>query len=186
MTCCDPIDYLTAEEIYARILATRERMIAHVRAAREEFVWHEVISPEHLGEVRMAAMQRFLKNIPEGLKEGRYRPDALPHLGFDDDEFDLTLCSAHLFTNTEQLSADFPVATVEEMCRVASEACIFPLLKSYGGPSQHLEPVLGGLRERGYEAAGIIDVPYEFQRGGDQMLAVREPEATALLFPAPR
>jgi hypothetical protein len=57
VTSCDPIYYLTAEEIHAGILATRERMIANVRAAREEFVWHEFISPEHLGEVRMAAMQ---------------------------------------------------------------------------------------------------------------------------------
>ena len=67
VTSCDPIYYLTAEEIHAGILATRERMIANVRAAREEFVWHEFISPEHLGEVRMAAMQRFLTDFPEGL-----------------------------------------------------------------------------------------------------------------------
>jgi hypothetical protein len=32
-------------------------------------------------------------------------------------------------TYTEQLSADFHVA-IEEMCRVASEARMFPLLKS--------------------------------------------------------
>lgn len=176
-TSCDPIYNLKAEEIHARILATRERMVANVRAAREEFVWQEFISPEHLGEVRMVAMQRFLTDFPKGLKEGRYRPDALPHLDFDDDKFDLALCSAFLFTYTEQLSLDFHVAAIEEMCRVASEARIFPLLKSYGGPSQHLEPVMDGLRARGYEAA-IREVPYEFQRGGDRMLAVTKPGAS--------
>jgi hypothetical protein len=57
VSSCDPIYSLTAEEIRARILPTRDRMIAKVRAVREEFVWQEFISPEHLGEVRMAAIQ---------------------------------------------------------------------------------------------------------------------------------
>jgi hypothetical protein len=122
VTSCDPIYMFTAEEIRARILATRERMIVNVRAAREEFVWQEFVSPEHLGEVRVAAM--------------------------------------------EQLSLDFHVAAIEEMCRVASEARVFPLLKGYGGPSPYLEPVLYGLRDRGYTAT-IKEAPYEFQRGGN-------------------
>jgi hypothetical protein len=70
--------------IHARILATRERMIANVRAAREEFVWYEFISPEYLGEVRMAAMQRFLAAFRGGLAEGRYLAQALPHLELHD------------------------------------------------------------------------------------------------------
>jgi hypothetical protein len=28
------------------------------------------------------------------------------------------------------------------MCRVAAEARVFPLLKSYGGPSPYLKPVV--------------------------------------------
>jgi hypothetical protein len=67
VTSCDSIYSLTAEEIHARILATRDRMVANVRAAREEFVWQEFISPQHLGEVRIAAMQRSLTDFPEGL-----------------------------------------------------------------------------------------------------------------------
>jgi flavorubredoxin len=81
-------------------------------------------------------------------------------------------------TYTEQLSADFHVA-IEEMCRVASEARMFPLLKSYGGPSQHLEPVMGELRNCGYSAA-IREVPYEFQRGEDQMLTVTKSRGMAV------
>ena len=67
VTSCDPIYSLSAEEIHARILATRDRMVANVRAAREEFVWQEFITLQHPGEVRMAAMQRFLTDFPEGL-----------------------------------------------------------------------------------------------------------------------
>ncbi len=178
VTSCDPLYSITAEEIRVRIDATYDTMVANARAAREEFVWREFISPEHLGGARMAAMQRFLSDFPDGLAEGRYLAQALPHLDFHDGAFDLALCSTFLFTYTEQLSAEFHIAAIEEMCRVASEARIFPLLKGYGGPSQYLEPVMNGLRDRGYTAT-IREVPYEFQRRGNKMLAVNKPEATA-------
>ncbi|HEX2742069.1 MAG TPA: hypothetical protein VHM69_16630 [Rubrobacter sp.] len=169
---CDPVYSLTADEIRSRIDATRGTVVGNARAAQNEFVWRDFASPEHLGEVRMAAMQRFLADFPEGLREGRYLVQALPHLDFHGDEFDLALCSHFLFTYSDQLSTDFHVSAIQEMCRVAGEARVFPLLKSYGGPSPHLEPVVNALRKRGYEAE-IREVPYEFQRGGDKMLAVR-------------
>ena len=178
VTSCDPLYSFTAEEIRALIDATFDALVDNARVAYDEFLWRDIESPEHLGEVRMAAMQRFLADFPEGLKEGRYRPDALPHLGFDDDKFDLALCSAFLFTYTEQLSLDFHIAAIEEMCRVASEARIFPLLKGYGGPSPYVGPVMNRLHDRGYTAT-FREVPYEFQRGGNKMLAVKRPGTTA-------
>ena len=169
---CDPLYSLTADEIRSRIDATRSTVVGNARTAHNEFVWRDFASPEHLDEVRMAAMQRFLADLPEGLRDGRYLVQALPHLDFRGDEFDLALCSHFLFTYSDQLSTDFHSSAIQEMCRVAGEARVFPLLKSYGGPSPHLEPVVDALRERGYEAE-IREVPYEFQRGGDKMLAVR-------------
>jgi hypothetical protein len=177
VTSCDPLYSFAAEEIRARIDATFEALVDNARVAYNEFIWRDIQSPEHLGEVRMAAMQRFLTDFSEGLEQGRYLAQALPHLDFHDDAFDLGLCSAFLFTYTEQLSLDFHVAAIEEMCRVASEARVFPLLMGYGGPSPYLEPVMNRLRDRGYTAA-IRKVSYEFQRRGDQMLAVRKPGAT--------
>jgi len=174
VTSCDPLYDLSAHEIHSRIEATFDTLVASARAARDEFVWREFTSPEHLGEVRMRVMQRFLADFPEGLQAGRYRVDSLPHLDLRDGEFDLALCSAFLFTYTELFSVDFHVAAIEEMCRVAVEARVFPLLKGYGGPSPHLRPVVGRLRDLGYRAK-VRKVPYEFQRGGDEMLAVRKP-----------
>ena len=126
----------------------------------------------------MEVMQRILSDFPDGLAEGRYLVQALPHLDFHDGAFDLALCSTFLFTYTEQLSAEFHAAAIREMCRVASEARIFPLLKGFGGPSPYLEPLMYGLRDLGYTAA-IREVPYEFQRGGNKMLAVNKPTAAA-------
>ena len=93
---------------------------------------------------------------------------------FSDDEFDLALCSHFLFTHSDQLSVEFHVAAIEEMCRVAVEARVFPLLKGYGGPSPYLKPVLGLLRALGYHT-GVRKAPYEFQRGGDEMLVAKKP-----------
>ncbi len=66
---------------------------------------------------------------------------------------------------------DFHLASIEEMCRVAAEARVFPLLQGYGRRSPHLQPVVGRLRELGYHVE-VIRVSYELQRGGDEMLAV--------------
>ncbi len=78
-------------------------------------------------------MQRFLADFPGRLGEGRYRAHTLPHLDFRDGAFDLALRSHFLFTYAGQLTLDFHVASIEEMCRVAGEARVFPLLQGYGG-----------------------------------------------------
>ena len=121
-------------------------------------------------------MQRFLADFPGGLREGRYRARTLPHLDFHDGAFDLALCSHFFFTYSGQLTLEFHAASIEEMCRVAGEARVFPLLHGYGGrsphlQSPHLQPVIGALSKRAYRVE-IRGVPYEFQRGRDEMLAV--------------
>lgn len=98
-----------------------------------------------MGETRMRAMRRFLDDFPHGFKEGRYRTNGLPALSFDDDTFELSLCSRFLFTYSEQLSLNLHLAAIEEMCRVASEARVFPLLNYDGEPSPHPRPLLNEL-----------------------------------------
>jgi len=166
---CDPLYSLTLGEIRARIDASYDTMVANVRAASDEFVWREFASPENLGEARLAAMRVFLADFPQGIKEGRYLDQSLPHLAFREGEFDIALCSHLLFTYSDRLTVEFHVAAIEEMCRVAAKARVFPLLKSYGGPSPHLQPVVGLLRGHGCHVE-VRKVPYELQRGGDEML----------------
>ena len=66
---------------------------------------------------------------------------------------------------------DIGIASVKELCRTCREVRIFPLLQLGGENSPYIEPVCTDLRERGY-AVEIVDVPYEFQRGGNKMLRV--------------
>ena len=114
-------------------------------------------------------MQRFLDDFSSGWGAGRYRAATLPSLPFEDRAFDLALCSHFLFTYSGQISRDLHVAAIKEMCRVAREARVFPVLESYGGTSPLLEPIISTLRQRGYAVQTRL-VPYEFQRGGNRML----------------
>jgi hypothetical protein len=171
VTSCDPLYRFTAEEIADRIADTYETVVTVAKANLDRYVWEEIDSPEHMGEARMTAMRRFLEDFPPGLEKGRYRADKLPSLGFGDGEFDLALSSHFLFTYSEQLSADFHVAAIEEMCRVADKVSVFPLLNYDGKPSRLLRPVVSELRARGYRAETQW-VPYEFQKGGNRLLSV--------------
>ncbi|QIN80871.1 SAM-dependent methyltransferase [Rubrobacter marinus] len=177
---CDPIYRFSAGEIHGRIEVVFEPVMDGVRANRGRFSWRKMGSPERLGKLRRSAMETFLEDFPRGLDEGRYVEGGLPELPFDDGAFGLALCSHFLFTYSAQLSEGFHLDSILEMCRVAEEARVFPLLASTvhavggeGEASPHLGPVVDGLEERGYEAR-VERVPYEFQKGGDEMLRVRK------------
>lgn len=117
-------------------------------------------------------MEIFLADFLGGLREGRYVAAALPELPFGSSSFDLALCSHLLFTYSRLLNEDVHVAAIVEMCRVAGEARIFPVLDMFdGGRSPHLDVVIGRLRLAGFTAE-LVRVPYEFQRGGNEMLRV--------------
>ena len=117
-------------------------------------------------------MQQFLEDLPIGIQQGRYIIGELPMLSFDTKQFDLALCSHFLFTYSDLLSQDFHLTSIQEMCRVASEVRVFPLLNNYSTDVSPLLPsVMEDLTAQGYNLE-IKQVPYEFQKGGNQMLRV--------------
>jgi hypothetical protein len=171
---CDPLYQFDAGAIRARIDATAHDVLEQTRANADTFVWSSIASVEELGAVRMGAMTRFLDDYERGTREGRYLPAALPRLPFADGAFDLALCSHFLFLYSERLNADFHVAAASELCRVASAVRIFPLLSLDGARSPWVDPVREHLGRAGL-AVSLETVAYEFQRGGNQMMAIRRP-----------
>ena len=171
---CDMLYSFSAADIRRRVEETSDTLLANVREHADRFLWGDIESPERLKEIRLSAMDRFLRDLPAGLEEGRYRDDALPHLRFGDGDFDLALCSHLLFLYSYTLSLEFHVAAIREMCRVAGEVRVFPLLGAYGEPSPHLVPAIQRLRELGYDVERRR-VPYEFLRGANEMLTVAGP-----------
>ncbi|AFZ32576.1 hypothetical protein Glo7428_4127 [Gloeocapsa sp. PCC 7428] len=169
---CDPIYQFSDAEIAQRIQETYPVILKGVQETRDHLVWRDIASPEQLGKIRMAAMRQFLDDFPSGVATGRYITAELPNLPFDLGEFDLALCAHLLFTYSEQFSLDFHLQSVVELCRVAKEVRIFPLLVNFSNDiSPWLEPVMNYLQNEGYTTE-IKQVAYEFQKGGNQLLRI--------------
>lgn len=168
----DPIYAFSAEAIRQRVKATHATIVDKVKQTPDDYLWTEFRDPEALGVHRLATMERFLVDFEDGKTTGRYQTQAVPTLNFADRQFTLALSSHFLLLYTEQLSLDFHCAAISELCRVAREVRIFPLLDLACQRSAHVEPLQAYLADRGYEAH-IEQVPYEFQRGGDQMLRIK-------------
>lgn len=167
----DPLYAFDSTQIHDRIEATRDTVLAQMRASQAGYVWQDIPSVEALGQLRMAAMQDFLADFAAGQRAGRYINAELPALPFADGQFELALCSHLLFLYSKQLAADFHLQAIRELLRVAREVRIFPLLTLDGTPSPHLQPVCQALRDSGCRLE-IVTVDYEFQRGGNRMLVI--------------
>lgn len=172
----DPLYQFTAEAIASRIAEVFDTVMDQTRRNTDEFVWTHIRSLEELGRTRMDAMRDFLDDFPEGKADGRYVCAQLPALPFPDGRFGLALCSHFLFLYSERLDLDFHARSLRELCRVAREVRIFPLLELGAKPSRHLDALTDILRAEGCRVE-IDRVDYEFQRGGDRMLRLTGPGA---------
>jgi hypothetical protein len=170
VTSVDPLYRFSRAAIERRIAETYDEVIQQTGANQEKFIWDVIPSLEALGRIRMESMQRFLASYRQGKAEGRYIPGELPGLPFPDRTFDLALSSHFLFLYTEYLTLEFHVSAIYEMLRVAREIRIFPLLDMNARESQYLSGVLESFQKYDPE---IRTVNYEFQRGGNKMLLLR-------------
>ncbi len=168
----DPLYRFPANDIREQIRRTCAEVLEQTRRNAHEFIWTSIKSVDELGRLRMRAMEEFLLDYPRGVLEKRYVDGELPHLPFPDRSFNLAVCSHLLFLYSEHLSEDFHVESIQELCRVAGEVRIFPLLELGSKKSRHVPAVMTRLAAAGY-AVSVETVPYEFQRGGNQMMRVK-------------
>lgn len=119
---CDPIYHWGEPELRGRIADPYEQVLAQTRENVQEFVWDTIPSVEALGHTRMAAMEAFLTDYSSGRVSGRYVAAELPTLPFEDQRFDLALCSHLLFLYSSQLGEPFHHTSLLELCRVARES----------------------------------------------------------------
>lgn len=170
---CDPIYRFGKDEIQDRIEAAGSKILSETRRNADQFVWTTVRSIDELRDARMKAMERFLKDFEIGESEARYMGGAeLPNLPFGDASFGLALCSHFLFLYSAQLGLRFHEDAILEMCRVAREVRIFPLL-ALGGRRSNYVDLVGEMLDKVGCAVSIETVAYEFQRGGNQMMRIR-------------
>ncbi len=168
----DPIYEFTGSDIERRFEETAPTIITQVRETISDWVWTYYSSPDELLQSRRKTLDRFLSDYEEGRVQGRYKAAALPSLPFEDNAFDLALCSHLLFLYSEHLSEEFHISSVLELCRVAKEVRIFPLLTLSKETSPYLSRVRKAVESQGW-LTKIVQVSYEFQPGGNQMLQIR-------------
>jgi len=169
----DPLYEFSAEQIRERIAATAEDILGQTKRNVDEFIWDEITSIENLHRVRMAAMDDFLADYDAGRRDGRYVTAAAPALPFESASFDLAVCSHFLFLYSEQLGQQFHEDAIVELCRVADEVRIFPLIALGALPSPYLDSTTAKMRDLNC-AVTIERVPYEFQKGGNEMMRIRK------------
>lgn len=168
----DPIYQFNATQIHQRIDDLFEDMLQQVAANSKNLRLDKFASIKQLGQIRMTAMNLFLQDFDRGKQKGRYLNTELPNLNFKDNQFDLALCSHLLFLYSAQLNLDFHVKSVMELCRIAKEVRIFPLLDLSHQKSTHLDFVIQVLTDAGFNIS-IEEVDYEFQKGANQMLRIQ-------------
>lgn len=138
----------------------------------DQFVWDWYGTPQRRDQLRREAAARFLADLDR--RPASYVAAALPRLPFTDGSFDLVVCSHLLFTWSDVLDADWHLAAIAEMVRVARrDVRIFPIVvQGTGEPVPFLDDLLTRLRGAGHRVE-IRRVPYVFQHGADSMLTIQ-------------
>ncbi len=170
VTSVDPIYNFSKNDISSRIGEVYDEIMPQMLKHRDDFNWDTIASVEELGKIRMGAMQTFLDDYIEGIKEKRYIAGELPKLPFKNNQFDITLCSHFLFLYSEQLSLEFHIKSILELIRVSKEVRIYPLITLKNETSPHLTGVLDTIKDK--MSIRKVSVPYRFQKGADKMLII--------------
>jgi len=168
----DPVYQFNSEQIGSRITQVYPEVMSQVAKNKADYIWTTIASVEDLGRVRMQAMACFLDDFEQGKVEGRYKQALLPELPFSNDEFELALCSHYLFLYSDHVDQAQHILSMLELCRVAKEVRVYPLLSLDGSRSIHLESVISQLIEKGLQVS-LQTVSYQFQKGATEMLVVK-------------
>jgi len=173
----DPLYRFAGAAIRERVTATYGQIMEQMRRNMPEYLWDNIRSLDELGRLRMETMEAFLADYDAGKREGRYVDAELPALAFPDGHFDLAVCSHFLFLYSEHLPEAFHRSSILELCSVATEVRIFPLIALDGSPSPHLPRIVDELKSTC--EISVETVPYEFRRGGNQMMRLSRLRANA-------
>jgi hypothetical protein len=152
------------------VFAQGEADIAHtverVAQVADLFVWDFYRNADELHASRSKALRGFSAHYPHN----HYINAKLPSLPFADRAFELVLSGHLLFTYSDRLDYSFHLSALREMLRVsANEVRVYPLQGLDSKPYPQLQQLLDDLQAEGL-AADILPVPFEFQRGSNQIM----------------
>ena len=163
----DELYVLTPPEITQRTKAFFEQDEKNLTKHKELLVNPDEI--DNIVQEWRARRQRFLEDYSLEQKAQRYLPMQLPHLPFVDQSFGLALCSDFLF-HTQAHSSN-PTELIGELCRVAHEVRVFPLMTEQGKMPNTLGPLMLHLQQQSF-GVEVREVQYHQLRGGNAMMRI--------------
>ncbi|MBD2210025.1 SAM-dependent methyltransferase [Nostoc linckia FACHB-104] len=167
----DPLYQFSAKEILARFNEVIDFIIDQVKATPNDWVWSYHKSPEDLRQNRVKVIEKFIADYEKGKQNHRYIIGELPSLNYQNQEFNLALCSHFLFLYADHFDYDFHLKSIAEMLRIAQEIRIFPLLTLMSKPAPYLDEIVNHYTSAGY-IVEIVKVDYELQLGANMMLKI--------------
>ncbi len=165
----DEIFNLPKKKLEQKVNEVFDEMLSVIEANQDKFTWDDIKSPQALADIRRENIEIFLNDFEQGKEAGRYISDVPPNLHFQHYEFDLALVSHYFFANCPEQSVEYHVESVNNLCDVAKEVRIFPLLDSNGEIPEIVGPVTQALHQAGL-GVEIKAAPYRFQKKGNAML----------------
>jgi len=168
----DPTYQFERSSLEKRISEVYDEVIPQLYKNQDKYIWKSITSVDELGRIRMGAMHRFISDYEAGKESGRYIHESLPELSFRNKQFDIALCSHYLFLYSDHVSLEKHISSIKELCRVAKEVRIYPLLSLNGEISPYLKDVITSLNESALSTL-LVDVNYQFQKGATQMLVIK-------------
>ncbi|WHY21541.1 SAM-dependent methyltransferase [Paenibacillus sp. G2S3] len=171
VTAADIAYYYSTDELADKGVQDIVHAMSEMDKVQDNFVWDYFESIADLTQVRNKALNDNIKD--QRLAPERYVPVVLPDLPFNDEAFDLTLSAHFLFMYSDRLDYDFHLKSVNELMRVTKEELrIFPLVDLSCKRYAHLDRLIDELVRQGFAVEEMV-VPYEFQKGANQMLSIR-------------
>ncbi len=171
VVACDPLYEKVTEKVEMKTHEMIDALMEKVSENQDQFSWHTVASPDELKHEHHGTAELFLEDFKNDKQRQRYRGETLPTLSFTDYEFDLALCANFLFDGLQRPEPEFITACIKEMCRVAREVRVYPLLNSEGEIAEEVGPVMMQLQQDDY-GVEIREVDYQFQKKSNAMLRV--------------
>lgn len=147
-----------------------EMAIEGFDGVEDQFVWTFYDDVEDVRNHWSSAYKTFLADYVDWYDTDRYVPAKLPELPFEDDSFSLVLSAHLLFLYSEDLTHEFHEESLLELARIADEEVrVYPLARFDGQEYPRLDELRQTLEREGYETERQ-SVPFEFQRGANEML----------------
>lgn len=172
VTACDILYNHSVDELIEKCKKDIQHVFEKFDKAEHLYVWKYYKNKDEVIALRNKALKLFAEDFPVGFREKRYVKAELPYLPFPDKSFSLVLSGNFLFLYGDRLDLEFHKACIKELVRVSSgEVRIFPLVGLDAKPYPYLDDILFFLDSGGIKVE-IKEVPFEFQKGANQMLKI--------------